>query len=285
MFATTHVLALVAASVAVGPRALPSAAGFSPPPPTLGLSSGWRWRTAAPALLTDGPPLTATVAGTRITRKRRRMTTTTVITTTTSLPMGLLDFVKENFLSSREGDFVPLDRGDDESFGPGPLVLMYAVPSSMDDDEIWDMVEDGMPRRDGGSVIVRRIAGMDADGSRGDALLDRTVGGALDEAMAKGGSRPSGDAAVNPSAVESIEGGPCPVLYFSGVTNAEMMETYRIVANEIYEETGGVHWPACAKVVRPAMEKSLRQVLTEISGDHADSMRMRREESEEAERG
>ena len=32
---------------------------------------------------------------------------------------------------------------------------------------------------------------------------------------------------------------PCPVLYFSGVTNTEMMTTYRIIANEIYQETDG----------------------------------------------
>ena len=70
------------------------------------------------------------------------------------------------------------------------------------------------------------------------------------------------------------------MLYFSGVTNQEMMETYNIMANEVYQETQGVHWPACAKVVEPALNKSLRQVLTEISGDHADAMRMRREDAE-----
>lgn len=59
-----------------------------------------------------------------------------------------------------------------------------------------------------------------------------------------------------------------------------MMETYQIMANEIFEETGGVHWPACAKAVPPAAGKSLRQVIGEISGDHADAMRMRREAEE-----
>ncbi|KAL3767076.1 hypothetical protein ACHAW5_005636 [Stephanodiscus triporus] len=68
--------------------------------------------------------------------------------------------------------------------------------------------------------------------------------------------------------------GPCPVIYFSGVTNAEMMDTYKILANKIYSETNGAQWPACAKAVPGAIGKSLEQVITEISGDHADAMRM-----------
>ena len=33
----------------------------------------------------------------------------------------------------------------------------------------------------------------------------------------------------------------------------------------------GVHWPACAKVVSPAMEKQMSdEDLTEIPGDHED---------------
>jgi len=51
-----------------------------------------------------------------------------------------------------------------------------------------------------------------------------------------------------------------------------MMDTYRIMVNEIYAETGGAHWPACAKAVPGAMGKSLRQVISEILGDHADAM-------------
>ena len=53
-----------------------------------------------------------------------------------------------------------------------------------------------------------------------------------------------------------------------------MMDTYKILANEIYSETNGAQWPACAKAVPGAVGKSLKQVITEISGDHADAMRM-----------
>ena len=233
---------------------------------------------------------------------------------------GLFDYVRENFfLDSRKGDFVPLGRGGGDgdganaSFGPGPLILLYAVPDTMlDDGELLDMAEDGMPSRrrerndalagmggggGGAVVVVRRVAGMTTDGTGGDdddddELLDLSVGEALDRAMTEKRVPPAPitavvvSAAADPaSAGRRIVGAaphpptptagrqPCPVLYFSGVTNAEMMDTYRIMANEIYAETDGAHWPACAKAVPGAMGKSLRRVISEISGDHADAMR------------
>jgi len=138
------------------------------------------------------------------------------------------------------------------------------------------MATDGMPRR--GEVTIRRISGnlgeIELDG---DALLDLTVGEAIEKAL----NEQQQSKVTKTSSLGVIsDQGPCPVLYFSGVTNQEMMETYNIMANEVYQETQGVHWPACAKVVEPALNKSLRQVLTEISGDHADAMRMRREDAE-----
>ncbi len=42
-----------------------------------------------------------------------------------------------------------------------------------------------------------------------------------------------------------------------------------------------MHWPACAKVVPLALEKSMRQVLSEIMGDHADAMRQGTEDNEQ----
>lgn len=206
--------------------------------------------------------------------------------------MGLFDFAREKFMGSREGDFIPLEKSDGDTFGPGPLILMYAVPNSMEDDELMDMAEDGMPQRKG--VTIQRIEGMDENGEGGGDLLDLSVGNALEKAIdsksaatASSASADNSISKIRPIVVSyATEGAttttatPCPVLYFSGVSNAEMMDTYNIMANEIYEETNGVHWPACAKVVPPAMDKSMRRVLLEISGDHADAMRMRREEAE-----
>ena len=204
--------------------------------------------------------------------------------TKTSLQMGLLDFVQNNFLDNRENDFIPLEKTNEQVFGPGPLIMIYAVPATIQNDELLDMIEDGMPQRSRDEVIIQRLVGMDKNGEGGDVdYLDCTVEDALDKAMKSSDSSDSGGISSSTSIVSSaIEQGPCPVLYFSGVTNSEMMDTYNIIANEVYEETGGVHWPACAKVVPPAMKKSMRQVLTEISGDHQDAMRIRREESEKA---
>ena len=111
-------------------------------------------------------------------------------------------------------------------------------------------------------------------------MLDMRVGEALEAAMNTTDAPKSPEAKRAPIKQSTIAVGktPCPVLYFSGVTNGEMMSTYQIIANEIYEETNGVHWPACAKYVPPATDKSLRRVLGEISGDHEEAMMMRREE-------
>jgi len=155
----------------------------------------------------------------------------------------------------------------------------------MDNDEFGDMVGDGMPRRkvvDGIStgeneVMIRRVEGMDENGEGGDELLDFSVQDALNRVVQDAATTSSTTAMVT----SSSSTGPCPVLYFSGVSNKEMMDTYNIIANEIYAETNGVHWPACAKVVRPALEKSMRQVLSEISGDHADAIRQGLEDDEE----
>ena len=218
--------------------------------------------------------------------------------------MGIIDFIQNNtpFLSSREGDFIPLDKtgsNNENPVGP-PVLILYAVPNSIEMEEFSDMVCDGMPSRrvvdgitaddnsNGNDVVmIRRLEGiMDENGEGGgDELLDLSVQDALKRLVEKGrGASTSTTAtATTSSSSPTTEGnvGPCPVLYFSGVSNKEMMETYKIIADEIYAETNGVHWPACAKVVSPAMDKSMRQVLSEISGDHADAMKQGTEEEKQ----
>ena len=192
--------------------------------------------------------------------------------------MGLFDFINK-----REGDFIPLRTNDNAPYGPGPLIVMYAVPKSMDDEELRDMVEDGMPNAK--DVVIRRIAGSKLDddsANTGDALLNLSVQEAL-ESIIKEGSKTQPRDEFDTSIVSHqhySDNDPCPVLYFSGVANNEMMDGYRIIANEVFEETNGVHWPACAKVVQPALQKSLRQVLFEISSDHADAMKLRKDSRE-----
>jgi hypothetical protein len=207
--------------------------------------------------------------------------------------MGMMDFLQNNnpFLKSRDGDFIPLEKSEEDVLGP-PVLILYAVPKSMDDDEFIDMVCDGMPGRrvvetvtssssywgDGENVIVlRRLEGMNEKGEGGDEVLDLSVKDALDRLASSSTATASASTIISSSSFAALEKDElCPVLYFSGVTNSEMMNTYRIIANEIYEESNGVHWPACAKAVAPAFTKSLRRVLSEISGDHAEAMKLQR---------
>mmetsp|Transcript_13811 Transcript_13811/g.20573 ORF Transcript_13811/g.20573 Transcript_13811/m.20573 type:complete len:259 (+) Transcript_13811:28-804(+) len=225
--------------------------------------------------------------------KRGGFTSTTA---SSSLQMGIIDFIQNNtpFLNDREDDFIPLDKESDENTVGPPVLVLYAVPNSIEDDEFRDMVGDGMPGRKvvegittgDNEVMIQRLEGMDENGEGGDELLDfsvqdasnRMVQDAKTTTAATSLSRPS---LSTPIVTSSATEGPCPVLYFSGVTNKEMMDTYNIIANEIYAETNGVHWPACAKVVPPALDKSLRQVLSEISGDHAEAMKQGKEEEKQ----
>jgi hypothetical protein len=102
-----------------------------------------------------------------------------------------------------------------------------------------------------------------------------TVKEALEQVV-KEGNRSDGSSSesgvVGGVEIPSQQQSPCPVIYFSGISNAEMMATYRIISGEIYEETGGAANAACAKAVPPAMDKPLRQVIEEITGDHLDAI-------------
>lgn len=185
----------------------------------------------------------------------------TSATGTTKLPMGLLDNLG-SFLNKREGDFVKLESSVD-TFGPGPVILLYGCPRGVTDDELKDMIEDGAPKASKSSsdgVICRRIDASDA------SLLNMSVGTALEKIA-------GGEVAATATPLdEESPQPPCPVIYFSGISNDEMMATYRIISSEMYEETGGAANAACAKAVPPAMEKPLRQVIEEITGDHLDAI-------------
>ena len=79
---------------------------------------------------------------------------------------------------------------------------------------------------------------------------------------------------AEPSPEESSSTTTNGVLFFSGFTNPEMMAVYQIMADEIYQETGGRNNVACAKAVPNAMHKPLGQVLEEICGDHQQAIIM-----------
>lgn len=175
-----------------------------------------------------------------------------------SLSMGLLDSISD-FLTNRDGDFVKLE--DNESvFGPGPLILMVNVPNGIDDAEIQDMVEDGAPTAHRAGCRLYRVS------SEKDPLLDVSLEEALNQIAAQEDSIPA-------AAIEPVPEVRNPLLFFSGFRNQEMMAMYNILGQEIFEETQGQATPACAKAVANAMNKKLRQVVEEVSGDHDEAIR------------
>ena len=166
--------------------------------------------------------------------------------------MGMFDFLKK-----RNSDFVKLETTT--TFGPGPLLILYNVPSDIDGEEIMDMIHDGAPLAYKQGVSLYRIYSEDLE----NRLGEKTVETVLHEAIqAESSNTKTG------KVKESEEKMTVPILYFSGFNNSEMMSVYNIIAQEIYMETQGLANAACAKAVEPAMKKPFRQLLEEISSDH-----------------
>ena len=102
-------------------------------------------------------------------------------------------------------------------------------------------------------------------------MLDLALHEALDQLLVSTTTTASSSFAAARS-TSSSNNNDLAVLLFSGFTNPEMLNTYNILGDEIYHESGGHCRVACAKVVPRALQKTLRQVLDEISGDHRDAM-------------
>mmetsp|Transcript_12428 Transcript_12428/g.18679 ORF Transcript_12428/g.18679 Transcript_12428/m.18679 type:complete len:327 (-) Transcript_12428:34-1014(-) len=180
--------------------------------------------------------------------------------TKTALGMGLFDFLK-----SRDGDFVKLQSSDESVFGPGPLLILYNIPHGLLNEELNDMIEDGAPiatKSCESGVKFARIYSSDVvddNATYGDMsvsqVLDTILQSIPDEKETSG---------------KKVDLNAAPILYFSGISNAEMMQTYKIIGKEIFEESQGTMNAACAKVVGPALGKNFQQLVEEISGDHYD---------------
>lgn len=198
--------------------------------------------------------------------------------------MGLFDSVS-NFLRDRGNDFVELDKDDNKEYGPGPVILMYHVPSGITNEEVLDMVADSAPLAFAKGVALRRIVGpFDDDqqeGSSSSSIFDQTLQTVLEDVVKESKSNKNKSKKELPLLQDErlletdagILAAECPILIFSGFRNNEMMDTYNLIGNEIYQETGGQATPACAIAVPKAMKKSLRQVMEEITGDHMDAMK------------
>lgn len=203
--------------------------------------------------------------------------------------MGIFD----SFFKSREDDFVKLEyssSSQQDIIGPGPLIILYNIPHGIDDEEIGGMIEDGAPiasasgsatgnggMKKGGVSFIRMYP---EDVRKGGDYEDKSVIDVLQTvlplATTSTTTTTSNDvlATINTTMkqLKVVDTSSCPILYFSGISNSEMMDTYKIIAKEIYQETDGRGNAACAKVVEPAFEKRFRRLVEEISGDHNDAI-------------
>ena len=197
----------------------------------------------------------------------------------TALSMGLMDFFR-----NRQNDFVKLDYSTEEVYGPGPVIVFYKVPSGITNDELADMISDGAPIATKSCSNASTYAGVpfarfddDNETMGGVENSNCTVFQVLNSVLENGSLTVSGASVVardkKSMSLSSLpSSNSVPVIYFSGISNSEMIDTYHIIAKEIYEETGGLANAACAKAVEPAMNKSFKQVLEEISGDHKEAL-------------
>jgi len=170
---------------------------------------------------------------------------------TTPLFMGLIESIS-SFLNNREGDFVKLESSEAVN-GPGPCIILYGCPPGITNEEIKDMISDGAPSAssNNGGVVLRRITAS-------SFLLNRTVLEALEEVVVEGSSYGFDDSK------DPGEQPICPVIYFCGISNDEMMATYKIISSQIYEETQGLSKAACTRNLRTRRRDTFLYQLTII---------------------
>jgi hypothetical protein len=233
------------------------------------------------------------------TQKRRGATAIVSPQQKQSLCMGLFDsFFSSSFLQNRQGDFVQLDKSSTATaFGPGPLLILYNVPTGIQVQEVLEMIHDGAPSAHAQGCTVVRLDDSEKNDDDDDIVWDLSLEQALNKLLVRGNviSSPeyeSFEPSLQDSSSSSISTRrdtttpSTPVLFFSGFRNDEMMNVYNILGQEIFQEmltaTSSVSPlprpppAACAMAVPKAMNKPLRQVLEEISGDHQDAIAMTR---------
>ena len=144
-----------------------------------------------------------------------RTSVSTCTRTRTELRMGIFDFFQ-----SREDDFIKLDPSSESTIGPGPLILFYNIPHGIDDEELAAMVEDGAPTasrvkkdRNRNGVAFERIYPLQV---RDGIYSDKSVMEVL-QMIDNGNDNGNGNGDPDPSSA--------PKLYFSGISNSEMMKT------------------------------------------------------------
>jgi hypothetical protein len=200
----------------------------------------------------------------------------TMSSSSSSLQMGSF-WDRLTGTGDQEGAFVKLNPQDGQEFGPGPLIVLYNIPDGVTNDEIADMMADGAPQAYEKGITLYRIRVDDDSDNDNDAVLDMSMQDAL-QGIAKKSLQDRYQPAP-PGALPAIGMPPIVMSLFSGFRNDEMLQAFQILSSECYQEAQIS--PACAKAVPKAMEKTLRQVIEEIGGDHREATRMMQEQQQE----
>lgn len=183
-------------------------------------------------------------------------------TRSVALRQGLFDGFSD-FFSRRESDFIRLEKTDEE-YGPGPAIIFYNVPHGIEDEELVDMLRDGAP-----CAIRKGVSLSRMDSSTSSDWMDLSLEDALKKVIKN--SKDPTESSPEPLTTDAGLLATTPVVFFSGFRNSEMMESFSIISHEVHQETRGRISVACAMAIPNAMEKPLRQVLLEITGDHQEA--------------
>jgi len=168
-----------------------------------------------------------------------------------------------DFLKSRGGQFLKIDSSRDSK--PFGIVSIFLKGVNIPLSEIKDVIQESAPLAWERGIPVFRI--------RPDCPVDYLLEDALN-AISKGSGPSSSPIFLCDDYIvdNSVE---VPIILFSGLENDVVRAVSRSLVQRIYATTG--QRAAVAKVVPPAMKKSLRQLFDEISGDHIEAIAMARQ--------
>lgn len=168
-----------------------------------------------------------------------------------------------DFIKSRGGQFLKMDSSRD--IGPFGTVSILLEGISVPLSDIKEVIQESAPLAWEKGIPVFRI--------RPDCPGDYLLEDALDVIL-KGSPSSSPMFLPDDFIVEDNE--EVPIILFSGLENDVVRAVSRSLVRYIYATTG--QRTAVAKVVPPAMKKSLRQLFDEISGDHIEAMAMAKQQ-------
>jgi hypothetical protein len=159
--------------------------------------------------------------------------------------------VRSSFLKGA-GDFFRMGSKEDRvEFGPSVILLGgFPMPIST----VKEIIQSAAPQAWDSGITVRRVDAASAKKTIG-ALLEETDSGVWDD----------DDDSLIVNLISAT-----PVVYFSGICNDNLRVIARGLVGTLFQETGAK--AAVAKLVPPAMTKTVGGLFQEVSGDHLEAL-------------